>query len=525
MIRRALQTLLKNLFPDENIIIDYVPKDKSGDYATNIAFKIAAQQNKPPYQVAEEIAARIKDPMIEKITVLKPAFINFSIDRDYMLDTLFHTEDPFNIGNKIKILVEFVSANPTGPLNIVSARAAAVGDSLVRLLNKMGFQAHAEYYVNDGGRQIQLLADSVEQRMIELAGGSAEIPEDGYKGTYLIDVARAAQAQGIKGLDDLRDFSVSFFIEQHKKTLEHFGVEFDQWTRESSIYDKGMVDRVLNSLKSKELVYEQDGAVWLKTSEFGDLDDRVIITSDERHTYLLPDIGYHFDKIKRGYTRLIDILGPDHQAQAKSMQSSLQALGNPVDILQVIIVQQVNLKKGGEILKMSKRAGTLETLDDLLNQVPRDVVRFFLLMRSNSQHLDFDLDLAQQQSDENPVYYVQYAHARIHSIIHRAEEQGIPLAENFDHLLIKETEELDLTRVLLKFPEILEDAVHHLEPYMLTYYLLDVARIFHYFYQKQRVINEDDLPLTKARLALIEKAAQVIKEGLTILGVSCPEKM
>lgn len=525
MIRRTLRTLLQELFPGENIIIDYVPRDKPGDYATNIAFKIAAQENKTPYHVAQEIAAQLKNPMIAQVTVQKPAFINFTITRKYILDCLFHTPDPYNLGNNARVLVEFVSANPTGPLNIVSARAAAIGDSLVRILNQTGFQAHAEYYVNDGGRQTQLLAESVKQRIIEINGGEANIPDDGYQGTYLIDVARAAQEQGIDTVDDLRGFSVDYFIDQHKTTLERFNVKFDCWIRESSIYEKGLVDQVFDTLKEKNLIYEKDGAVWLKTSEFGDKDDRVIITSDKRHTYLLPDIGYHLDKIHRGYMKLIDILGPDHQAQVKSMKSSLQAIGKPGDMLNVIIIQQVNLKKGGEILKMSKRAGIIETMDDLLQHVPKDVVRFFLLMRSNSQHLDFDLDLAQQQSDENPVYYVQYAHARIYSIIHRAREQGIDLNDDFDLELIKENEELNLAKALLKFPEVLEDAVLHLEPYMLTYYLLDVARIFHYFYQKHRVINETDVSLTWARLALIKKTAQVINEGLTLLGISCPERM
>jgi arginyl-tRNA synthetase len=525
MIRRALIGLLQKLFPDENIVVDRVPKDKPGDYATNIAFKIAAQQKKPPQQVAEEIAAGINDPMIEDITVQPPAFINFTINRKYLLESMFYPTETLNIGNDEKVLVEFVSANPTGPLNIVSARAAAVGDSLVRLLNHTGFQAHAEYYINDGGKQTGLLADSVQQRIKELHGGTAEIPEDGYKGSYIIDVARAAEVQSIEEYEELREFSIKYFIAQHKATLDRFGVSFDHWTRESAIYKTGLVETVLGMLKKKGLTYEQESAMWLKTTLFGDKDDRVIITSDNRHTYLLPDIGYHFDKIQRGYTKLIDILGPDHQAQVKSMQSSIQALGQPGDILKVIIVQQVNLKKGGEILKMSKRAGILETMDELLDQIPRDVVRFFLLMRSNSQHLDFDIDLAQQQSDENPVYYVQYANARIHSILHRASEQNISLPDNFDVLLIKESEELDLVKALLKFDEVLEDAVHHLEPYMLTYYLLDVARIFHFFYQKHRVINDQDLPVTYARLALIKKAADMIKQGLSILGISCPEKM
>ncbi|MBN2620650.1 arginine--tRNA ligase [candidate division WOR-3 bacterium] len=525
MIRSALISLLQGLFPSETIVVDHVPKDKQGDYATNIAFKIAAQQKKQPLQVAKEIAARISDPMIEHITVQEPAFINFTIARDYILKALFEKPNALDIGHGAKVLVEFVSANPTGPLNIVSARAAAVGDSLVRLLNHTGFKAHAEYYVNDGGRQAALLAESVKQRMIEFEGGTPVLPEDGYHGTYIVDVARAAKEQGIVSDEDVRSFSIAYFVENHKKALLEFGVRFNTWICESSICEKGSVEKVLAYLRKRDLVYEKDNALWLKTQQFGDKDDRVLVTSDGRYTYLLPDIAYHLDKIERGYAQLIDILGPDHQAQAKSMQSSLQAMDKPAGILKVIIIQQVNLKKDGQILKMSKRAGVLETMEDLLKQVPKDVVRFFLLMRSNSQHLDFDLDLAQQQSDENPVYYVQYAHARIYSILDHVREQGMTLSEDFDPKRISETEELDLAKILLRFPEVLEDAVHHLEPYMLTYYLLDVARTFHYFYQKQRVVDENEPELTYARLALVKKTARVIKDGLTILGVSCPEKM
>lgn len=525
VIRRALVSLLQKLFPDETILIDHVPKDKPGDYATNIAFRIAAQQKKNPFAVAEEIAAQIHDPMIDQVTVEKPAFINFTIGRDYILETLFEQPAALDIGHGTKVLVEFVSANPTGPLNIVSARAAAVGDSLVRLLNRTGFQADAEYYVNDGGRQTLLLADSVKQRMIELEGGTPSLPEDGYHGAYIMDVAKAAKEKRIAADSDLRPFSIAYFIENHRNTLQEFGVRFATWIRESSIYERGLIDTVLDHLRERALLYERDGALWIKTSRFGDKDDRVVVTSDKRHTYLLPDIAYHLDKIERGYAHLIDILGPDHQAQVKSMQSSLQAMGKPADILQVIIIQHVNLRKDGRILKMSKRAGILETLEDLLKQVPRDVVRFFLLMRSNSQHLDFDLDLARQQSDENPVYYVQYAHARIHSILRHAKERHNARSGAFDPKRIIEVEEIDLAKVLLKFPEVLEDAVHHLEPYMLTYYLLDVARTFHYFYQKHRVVDENEPELTNARLALIKNVARVIKDGLTILGVSCPEEM
>lgn len=524
MIRQELRTILQKIFPEETIIIDYVPKDKQGDYSTNLAFKIAAKHKAKPYEVAQEIAAKINNSMISNITVHEPGFINFAISENHLLDKLFKGQEALNVGENKKILIEYVSANPTGPINVVSARAAAVGDALVKLLNKTGFKATAEYYINDAGRQTQLLAESVKQKVIELSGGKAKIPENGYHGDYIIDVAKEVKNRRIEDIEEIKKFSLDYLIEGHKKTLENFGSSFDVWTRESEIHKKGYVEKVLNKLEKKHLTYTKDGAVWFKATEFGDSDDRVIITSDGRYTYLLPDIAYHLDKVKRDYEKLVDIWGPDHHGHIKGLVGGIRALDYPEEIINIIIVQEVKLKKKGKLVTMSKRAGTFVKLDELLEQLPKDVVRFFLLMRSSSQHLDFDLDLALKESDENPVFYVQYAHARIRSIIRRAQEQDIEITKNFKPSLIKEKEEIALVKTILRFPEILEDAARNYEPYMITYYLIDLARTFHYFYQKLRVIS-DDTDSTVARLALIDKTAETIKIGLEILGVSCPEKM
>ncbi|UCG91456.1 MAG: arginine--tRNA ligase [candidate division WOR-3 bacterium] len=523
MIRQELKDILKNMFPDEEIVIDYVPKEKEGDYSTNIAFKIASREGKDPKKIAEHIVAKIKSPIIKHITVHKPAFINFTIDENYLLKQLTQKSE-IDIGRGESILIEYVSANPTGPINVVSARAAAVGDSLVRILNQTGFKAHAEYYINDGGKQIELLAESVRQRMIELQGGTAHLPEDGYHGEYIIDVAREALKRIILDTENIKTYAVNYFVENHKKMLSDFGVVFDYWTHESDIYKKKYVDKILKILKDKKLTYMKDGALFFKTTEFDDDRDRVIITSDKHYTYLLPDIAYHFDKIERNYNKLINIWGPDHHGYMKALYGGIEALGHPTDILKILIVQEVKLKKGGKFVAMSKRAGTFTTLDELLEKIPTDVARFFFLMRSSSQHLDFDLDLALKQSDENPVYYVQYAHARIKSIIKFAEEKGIMVTSDIDLTHIKEKEELALVKNVLKFPEMLEDAVRHLEPYFVTYYLIDLAHDFHYFYQKHRVVS-DDRELTQARLFLIQKTAEIIKNGLGLLGVSCPEHM
>jgi arginyl-tRNA synthetase len=524
MIRKELKSILQRLYPDEEIAINPVPKDKPGDYSTNLAYRIASKERISPYEAAQAIATKISNPMIENITVHQPGFINFAIKPEYILKQLFEQELKPKIGENKKYLIEYVSANPTGPINIVSARAAAVGDALVRMLKATGFKAYSEYYVNDAGRQSTLLAESVQQRIEEIRGKSAHIPDDGYHGEYLKAVAREAAKQEISGIDQLREFALTYFINEHKKTLAEFGVVFDNWVRESSLHKKGEVNVVLQHLEKDNLLYEKDGATWLKTSRYGDDDDRVLVTSDKRYTYLLSDIAYHRDKIERGFDQLINIWGPDHIYQIKSLRSGIQSVGYHGDKLKVIIIQQVSLKKDGKIMKMSKRAGVLETLNDLLAHVPRDVVRFFLLMRSNSQHLEFDLDLAQQQSDENPVYYVQYAHARIKSIERNAFEKGIKNTESVDRSLINTPEDIDLAKAVCRFPEVLEDAVQHQEPYMIAYYLIELAKMFHYFYQKQRVIC-DDAKLTRARLAIINKTAEVIKQGLNILGVSCPESM
>ncbi len=523
MIRQDLKNLLEELFPQDDIVINQVPKDKEGDYSTNIALIRAARDRSKPLEVARDIAGKIEHPMIQAVTVHPPGFINFEISTDYLAQLVFTKDLGLDIGSGMRILVEFVSANPTGPLNIVSARAAAVGNALVNMLNAAGFAAASEYYVNDSGRQTDLLAESVRQRLIELDGGTARIPREGYHGEYLVPLAQEIRNKVIPDIDKIREYAIQYFMKDHRRALDDFGVTFTNWVRESGIRKKGYVDNVLGILEEKDLVYSRDGARWIKTAQFGDKDDRVLVTRDERYTYLLPDIAYHLDKIKRDYSLLIDIWGPDHQAQIKSLQSSLVALGCEPDILKVLIVQQVQLRKDGKILKMSKRAGDIETLDDLLSQVPRDVVKFFMLMRSNSQHLDFDLDLAARQTEENPVYYVQYAHARIKSIIRKAHQQEDVMG-GITGTYFTEPEEIALVKTIAKYPEVLEDAVRTYEPYMITYYLIDLARAFHYFYGRCRVIG-DDHNVTRTRVALIQKTADILQRGMTVLGVSCPDRM
>jgi arginyl-tRNA synthetase len=524
MVRDDIRIILQHLFPQEEIVIDYVPKDKEGDYYTNLAFRIASRENKDPWDVAQSIASQIASPIIKQTTVHRPAFVNFTLNEQYLYEQL--TKDAvLDIGRGRRYLIEFVSANPTGPINIVSARAAAVGDSLIRLLKKTGYCADAEYYVNDTGRQTDLLAESVYQRTIEMKGRRAEIPKGGYHGEYVRDVAREVIENGLENRDEIKRYAVEYFIKNHQEVMRNFGVIFDVWTRESDIYKGDYVEKVMNTFRERGLTYVQDGAVFFRTMEYGDDKDRVIITSDKRNTYLLPDIAYHLNKLERKkYDQLVDIWGPDHQGHIRGILGGIQALGYPADMLRVLIVQEVKIKEHGKILSMSKRAGTFASLSDLLEKVPRDVIRFFFLMRSSSQHLEFDIDLALMQSDENPVYYVQYAYARIQSIIKHAAQSDIKVPTCVDLSLLKENEELRLIKDILKFGEILHDAVVNLEPYTITYYMIDLARDFHSFYQKHRVVG-DDRKLSESRLYLIHRTASTIKDGLELLGVSCPEKM
>ncbi len=524
MIRQSLRQILQHIFPDEEIVIDYVPKGKPGDYCTNLAFRVAAKRKEKPFAVAQDLVKQIQDPMIGTVIAEKPGFINISIAPEHLLNVCFREDIIPPLGRGERILVEYVSVNPTGPISIANARAAAVGDALVKIMKKLGYRGVAEYYVNDTGRQTQLLAESVKQRMNQLRGKEARIPEHGYRGEYLLNVAQEAIDRNLEAPHAIEEFAINYFVTQQKETLTRFGVAIDNWVRESDVRKTGLVDYVLDTLEKKDLTFREAGAVFFKASNFGDDRDRVIVTSDGRHTYLLPDIAYHLNKIKRDYPRLIDIWGPDHYGHIKGLTGGIMALGYPEETLRVLIVQEVKLKKAGTYITMSKRAGTVVTLDSLLDQVPKDVVRFFLLMRSCSQHLDFDLDLALRESEDNPVYYVQYAHARIMSILDFAAEQKVVVNKAFDHTLIKEKEEIALVKAILRFPEMLEDVVRNLEPSYVTYYLLDLAHAFHYFYQKHRVVS-DDKGLTIARLALTKKVAETLKCGLELLGVSAPEKM
>ncbi len=519
------------------------PRDPAhGDLSTNVAMQLAKGAGKPPRQVAENIVAHLKqglDPSrIGPPTIAGPGFINFMFQPALVhegLQEILGAGPAFGRsewGSGQKVLLEFVSANPTGPLNVVSARAAAVGDGLTRLLRACGFQADSEFYVNDAGNQVRMLGESVKARLLELDGKPFEIPENGYHGEDVRDIARAIREAGLEEKlreEDAREggafgqWAVSFNLARQKADLEQYGVRFERFFHESEIHSRGLVKESLDDLRSRGYIEEKDGALWFRSTDFGDDKERVVVRSSGEPTYFLADTAYHREKHARGYGHAIDFWGPDHHGAVPRIKASMAALGYPADWLEVVIVQQVNLRRGGQLVDMSKRAGNLVTLRELVDEVGVDVARFFFLMRSVTSHLDFDLDLAREQSDKNPVFYVQYAHARACSVERFAAENGVDGAQA-DFSLLKEPEEMTLIKELMKLPLAVEMAVRLREPMRVTNYLTSVGQMFHPFYHKHRVVTSEPA-LSAARLRLVNAVRQVLGNGLALLGISAPEKM
>src|SRR5262245_39659088 len=537
-----------------------VPRDPThGDWTTNLALLIARDAKRPPRAVAEALAEAFpRDPaLFASVEVAGPGFLNFRYAPAFLagLPARIHGDgERFGhsaLGAPESVLVEYVSANPTGPLNVVSARAAAVGSTLVRLLEATGHRAEGEFYVNDAGRQVDLLGESLAARFAERVGVPRPLPEDGYQGEYVSDLAamlpdaegRAALARP-EGAAWFRDRALERVLEWQREDLAAYGVTFARWYRESSLHAGNAVDETLRALEARGMVYRatipetgtegadeagdpgRGEATWLRTSRFGDEKDRVLVRGNGVPTYLLPDIAYHRDKAGRGFRHLIDLWGPDHHGYIPRMQAALQALGEPRDRLEVIIVQQVNLMSGGQPVKMSKRAGEFVTLRDLMDDVGADCAKFFFLLRSTSAHLDFDLDLARRQNDENPAYYVQYAHARIASLLRFAAEKGLTPAkgEPLPGSEVAIPECATLIRKLSCFPEVVRGAAAAREPHRVPTYLMETAADFHRYYHVCRVVTEDR-ERSRARLLLAAAARRVIANGLALMGVSAPERM
>ncbi len=519
------------------------PRDPShGDAATNVALALAKREGRNPRELAQEIvgALELAADFVSDVAIAGPGFINFRFApvwyegalRDVVAKGDAYGRTEVAAGRRIQI--EFVSANPTGPVNVVSARAAAVGNAMANLLAFAGADVEREFYVNDAGQQVEKLALSVEARFRELSGEPLEIPEGGYHGDYVADVAKAI-ADANLGLADMpaaervaffRKRAIEHLVESQKSDLAAFGVEFDRWFHESELAEAGAVDETLDALRASGETYEREGAVWLKTQPHGTNDDKVIVKGDGVPTYLLPDLAYHVNKFGRGFDPVIDLWGPDHHAHVAETHAGLEILGFPKERLEIQIVQQVNLLEGGEVVKMSKRAGKIVALKDLVDDVGVDVAKFFFLMRKQASHLDFDLDLARRQTDENPVFYVQYAHARVASLIRFAEERGraVPSPDDVDLSDIGSGNAKPLVLLLAEFPQLLAAAALAREPHRLTTYLRDVSSRFHSYYHDNRIVT-DDSATTAARLFLSQATRIVLRNGLALLGISTPDRM
>ncbi|MBW5448693.1 arginine--tRNA ligase [Cohnella sp. CFH 77786] len=526
-----------------NIVLE-VPKDKShGDLATNLAMQLTKIAKRNPRQIAESILEHLDKSRawIESAEIAGPGFINFRLDKSFLHGVIGDVRaqgeryGSVEAGSGKKVQVEFVSANPTGSLHLGHARGAAVGDALCNLLAYAGYEVTREYYINDAGNQVANLAKSIEARYRQALGQDAEMPEDGYHGEDIIGFARElAEREGDKllALPDeerfafFRSYGLEREMDKLKRDLERFGVRFDIWYSETSLYETGKVTAALDALRAKGQVYENDGAVWLSTTPFGDDKDRVLVKNDGSYTYLTPDIAYHMDKYGRGYDRMINIWGADHHGYIPRMKAAMAALGNDPDKLTVLIAQMVSLFQNGEKVKMSKRTGKAVTMEDLMDEVGVDAIRYFFTMRSMDSHLDFDMDLAVSTSNENPVYYVQYAHARICSIFRQAEEQGIallPWEEAPLHRLDAE-QEFDLLRKMGELPEVVADAARIYAPHAMIRYLYELASMFHSYYRAERVITED-AEQSQARLQLLAALRIVFANCLSIVGVSAPDRM
>ncbi len=533
--------LLLNEMPA--IVLD-TPREKShGDLATTLALTLAKPESKAPRKIAELIVSNIQDTggIIARTEIAGPGFINFTFKQDRWQQTLFEIDSEGaeyglrNIGKGEKVLIEFVSANPTGPLHVGHGRGAALGDALANLLSAVGYDVSREFYINDAGRQIRLLALSVWTRYQQSLGNDAPFPEDGYHGGYIEELAQAfTKLHGNKFLkvpfdecvDVFGNFGKESMLLDIRTDLEAFGVRFDTWFSEASLLKDKSVQGSLEELLESRNMYEQDGALWLRSTTFGDDKDRVVVKQDKSYTYLATDIAYHRNKLARGFKTLVNIWGADHHGYIPRVQAVIEAFGHPKDSLHVLLVQLVAILRNGQPVPMSKRAGNFVTLREVVQDVGSDAARFIFLTRRSDSHLDFDLAIAREQSRENPVYYVQYAHARIASLFREAETRNIaiPTKDAVNISLLNREEEQNIIKALAKYPEVVEDAALAYEPHRLTFYLQDLAGLMHNYYFKHRVITED-AALTAAMLFLMKQVKTVLKSALTILGVNAPEKM
>lgn len=540
------------------LTLDAPKRPEWGDLATTVAMALAASEKRAPYDIAQIIVENLpaREQLFERVEIVRPGFLNMTVKPSVWIEVLREIErkgsayGATDIGTGKRVLVEYVSANPTGPLHVGHGRGAAVGQALVKMLKAVGYDVVSEYYINDAGRQMKLLGASVYARYRELAGLPAAFPEDGYHGGYIRAVAeriRAAEGDRLASMPTedaearCRELAYRELLDLIRDDLRSFGLEFDSWFSEASLIASGAVEQSFADLKQRDLLFEEGGALWFRSSTFGDEKDRVVRKQDGECTYLASDIAYHRDKLRRGYDLLIDVWGADHHGYIPRMQAVMQAYGHPKERLQVVLVQLVKLLRGGVEVKMSKRTGEFITMREVIDEVGGDAAKFYFLMRDAKTHLEFDLELAKQRSADNPVYYVQYAHARIASLWRVAAARGIacPPASEADLDVLTDPDELSLIRKLSAYPEVLQASALAFEPHRVTYYLQQLAALLHTFYNKHRILppaadqDNGEPPATEmlspkvtaARLVLMRGVQQVLRNGLAVLGISAPEQM
>ncbi|KGF28867.1 MULTISPECIES: arginine--tRNA ligase [Staphylococcus] len=531
-----------NLAEDIPEIKVEIPKDtKNGDYSTNIAMVLTKIAKRNPREIAQAIVDNLDTSKanVKQVDIAGPGFINFYLDNQYLTAVIpeaINKGDKFGCAEESKntnILLEYVSANPTGDLHIGHARNAAVGDSLANILIAAGYNVTREYYINDAGNQITNLARSIETRFFEALGDTShEMPADGYNGKDIIEIGKdlADKHPEMKDYSDeerlktFRQLGVDYEMDKLKKDLADFNVHFDNWFSETSLYENGAIDNTLAKMNELGYTYEADGATWLRTSDFKDDKDRVLIKKDGTYTYFTPDTAYHYNKINRGNDILIDLMGADHHGYINRLKASLETFGVDSDRLEIQIMQMVRLMQDGVEVKMSKRTGNAITLREIMDEVGIDAARYFLTMRSPDSHFDFDLELAKEKSQDNPIYYAQYAHARICSILKQAKEQGVEVTDDADFSTITNEKAIDLLKKIAEFEPTIESAAESRAPHRLTNYIQDLASAFHKFYNAEKVLT-DDAEKTKAHIALVDAVRITLHNALALVGVSAPESM
>ena len=537
---------LEPVDPAPSIVLEIPRAQAHGDYSTNLAMTMAASQKKAPRVIAQTLMNHMEDPagLISRMEVAGPGFVNFFVADHRWYEVLRAVHEAgqaygtVRIGEGQRLQVEFVSANPTGPLHVGHGRCAAVGETLAAVLKAAGYEVEKEYYVNDSGRQILTLGRSVFVRYQQRLGKQLDFPEDGYQGDYIQDLAQALLDREGERLLDLpaeeavthcARFAADRILDGIREDLAAFGVTFDRWFSEQSLYDSGAVHDVIENHRARDIIYERDGALWFRTERFGDEKDRVVVRANGLTTYFASDIAYHKDKFERKFDRIVDIWGADHHGYIPRVSAAVQALGHNKEQLQVLLVQLVNLLRDGKPVTMSTRTGEFVTLKEVIDEVGRDAARFMFLLRHYDSPLDFDLELAKKESNENPVYYVQYVYARISNILRKAAQRGyddVCWADDFPGL-INLPEEMELVKLMSRYPEIIEQSARLMEPHRIPFYLKALAGAFHAYYHdrnKHQVVS-DDARLSAARLYLVSGIRNIIRNGLTLMGVSAPEVM